>query len=96
MQVVSVKAILKTESNGTRTWVGWAEESTPVPEGLQTGILSAIDMQDASGERWLLISPTATPLFDEAALVALGNGECSRIARSKLSDKELAELGLSR
>lgn len=39
MQVVSVKAILKTESNGVRTCVGWAEENTSVPEGLQVCVM---------------------------------------------------------
>jgi hypothetical protein len=96
MQVVSVKAILKTESNGDRTWVGWAEENTLVPEGLQVCVIPALDLEDNAGTRWLLAESAAVPVLDAAALVALCDGECARTALAKLSDAELTALGLSR
>ena len=95
MQVVSVKAIMKTESDGTLTWIGWTNEEN-IPEGLRSATLDALDMQDASGNRWLLATPTIAGLLDAAALTALSDGELRRIALSKLCDAELAALSLSR
>lgn len=95
MQVVSVKAIMKTESNGTLTWIGWTTEES-IPEGLRSATLDALDMEDASGNRWLLAAPAIAGFLDAAALTTLSEGELRRVALSKLCDAELAALSLSR
>lgn len=96
MQVVSLTAILKTESNGVRTWVGWAELGSDVPEGLVTSTLWALDLEDGSDARWLLVAPDAVTHFKTDELAALHDGECKRMALAKLSDAELEALKLSR
>lgn len=95
MVVTTVNGVLKhCSTTGSLIFVGYTtEESVP---GLVISPVSVLDPEDATDTRWVLAMPTSIGLLDTAALEALSDGEITRIALAKLTDAEVAALGLTR
>ena len=98
MQKVTIFGVLQSSSTtfGAKEWAGWALEETVIPEGLVKTPVEVLDPEDSSGDRWVLANPDPLVLLDEAALAAVSEGELARIAKSKLTDAELAAIGVTR
>lgn len=96
MRVIPVTAILRTNTDGIQAWVGWVQNDTAVPESLMTARFDALDLEDGSNMVWLLAVPQSVPLFDVTAMANLEGDEVRCKAISKLTDVELASLGLVR
>jgi hypothetical protein len=97
MNTVTVRGVLKTcPATGARKWAGYVSEDTEVPAGLVAASIEVLDPEDQTGNRWILaVSEPLTPL-DSATLDALAQGDAVRLAKSKLTDADLAALGLTR
>lgn len=94
MQRVTLYGVIKTEADGSKSWAGYTTE-TSVP-GLVVTPVDMLDPEDGSDNRWVLAFPTAVQSLDSAALETLKDGELRRATLAKLSDAELAVLGLIR
>lgn len=91
----TVKVVLETcSTTGGGRIVGYTtEESTG---SLQSYPMDAINPQDGSSSRYILAVPEAVPLLDAAAISALCAEDVRHAALARLSDAELAALGLKR
>lgn len=95
MVKVTLNGVLKTEANNnSKSWVGYTTESAI--EGLIVTPVDMLDPEDGTANRWVLACPIAITLLDNTDLDALKEGELRRATLAKLSDEELAALGLKR
>lgn len=94
MVKVTLNGVLKTEANNSKSWVGYTTE--PAIEGLLITPVDMLDPEDGTANRWVLACPTPVTLLGNTALDALKEGELRRATLAKLSDEEVAALGLTR
>jgi hypothetical protein len=91
----TIRVVLETcPITGVQKIMGYTnEESTGV---LQSYPMDAINPEDGTTGRYILAVPTAVPLLDAAALTAAADENARHVALAKLTDEDLAVLGLSR
>ena len=96
MQKITVRGILKSSCTGGKTWAGYVSEAEEVPAGLVETPVEVLDPEDGSGNVWVLAHPDGIPLLASQDLTDLSASEVARAAKAKLTDEELAALGLTR
>lgn len=94
MQKVTVNGVLKTQCDGSRVWAGYTtEEAVP---GLHVAPVDMLDPEDATDARWVLANPEPVHLLTIQELETLSAGELRRSTLAKLTDAELASIGVTR
>lgn len=95
MLVTTVNGVLRHCSlTGNLVLAGYTTEEAV--SGLVVSPLSALDPEDATDARYALAQVEPLHLLDTNALTALSAGEVRRLAVAKLTDAELATLGVER
>lgn len=96
MQVQTVKGILQTTAHGGYQFAGWVSDETTIPEGVRTSPVQVLNLEDNTTNRWVIAMNDPIAQLDTTALNTIAEGEVARAAKAKLTDEELAALGLTR
>lgn len=95
MATVEIKrGVICSNCYGGLSVSGVVADDVVLPEGLTESTVLVLDMGD--GDFYLLASPAPIQMKDAKVLDALAAGELRRTAVGKLSDVELAALGVPR
>lgn len=97
MQKVTIRVVMKTAAThgGGNIIAGYVASDADVGH-LRSFDIDAIDPQDGTALRWVLAAPDAIPALNAEAITALCTEDCRNTALSRLSDEDVAALGLSR
>ena len=96
MQKIVVRGVCRTNADGSRPFVGYLPADSEPPEGLMSCMCEMIDPEDGTPSYWVLAGCDRVPLLTPEDIDDLRSGEVARLAKAKLTDAELAALGLTR
>ena len=95
MAVETVNGVLKhCATTGALVFAGYTKEKAI--EGLNVSPVAVYDPEDGSDNRWVLTMDTPIAPLTAPEIDTLRTGEAARIALAKLTDEEVAALGLTR